>query len=124
MKDKRPKNLNLFTIHFPVPAIVSILHRITGVILFLCIPFFLWVLQHSLSSQAHFDYIHSILITPVMKFIVWGGLSAYIYHLFAGVRHLLMDIHIGEELRSGRIFAMLTLFFSIVSIIGMGIWLW
>lgn len=124
MKDPRPKNLNLFTIEFPIPAIVSILHRVSGVILFLLIPLMLWVLHSSLSSQQDFDYIHGALTKPWVKFIIWCSMSAYIYHLLAGIRHLLMDIHIGEELKSGRLGAMITVGISIILMILTGIWLW
>lgn len=124
MNNQRPKNLNLFTIQFPIPAIVSILHRISGLILFLLIPFLLWVLQRSLTSEQGFDDIHQAMTSLCAKTIVWLALSAFIYHFIAGIRHLLMDIHIGESLRSGRIGSILTLIISGLLIIITGIWLW
>lgn len=124
MTKQRPKNLNLLTIRFPLPAIVSILHRISGVILFLMIPFGLWALDLSLSSPEDFDNLHQFLSSPLMKLIIWGLLSAFIYHFFAGIRHLLMDIHVGDELKSGRLSAKLTMIISIIFIILAGVWLW
>lgn len=124
MKHQRPINLNLFTIRFPIPAIVSILHRISGVILFLLIPFLLWSLSLSLSSPDDFDQLHQFLTTPIMKFILWASISALIYHFVAGIRHLLMDIELGVELKSGRLSAFVTLLISIILIILAGIWLW
>jgi succinate dehydrogenase / fumarate reductase cytochrome b subunit len=124
VNNQRPKNLNLFTIRFPIPAIASILHRISGFILFLLIPFILWILQSSLISEQNFDDIRQTLTSPLMKFIIWCSLSAFIYHFVAGIRHLLMDIHIGEELKSGRIGAILTIIISLLFIILTGIWLW
>lgn len=124
MKDQRPKNLNLFTIRFPLPAIVSILHRISGIILFILIPFALWGLQLSLTSEQDFTNLQLFFSTPLIKIIIWGFLSAFIYHFVAGIRHLLMDIHIGEELASGRCTSVLTLVISILLIALMGIWLW
>jgi succinate dehydrogenase / fumarate reductase cytochrome b subunit len=121
---QRPKNLNLLTIRFPLPAIVSILHRISGVILFLFIPLMLWGLSLSLSSSQSFDDLHLFLSSPVIKFFIWGLLSAFIYHFFAGIRHLLMDIHVGDELKSGRLSAKLTMVVSVVFIILAGVWLW
>jgi succinate dehydrogenase / fumarate reductase cytochrome b subunit len=121
---QRPKNLNLFTIKFPLPAIVSILHRISGVIVFLAIPFILWGLHLSLASPEDFDDLHFFLSSWSMKFVIWGCLSAFIYHFIAGIRHLLMDIHIGDELKTGRLTGKLTLIISIVLIILVGIWLW
>jgi succinate dehydrogenase / fumarate reductase cytochrome b subunit len=124
VKNHRPKNLNLLTISMPIPAIVSILHRISGIILFLAIPLLLWGLRLSLQSEQDFISVHQFLTTPIMKFIIWGCLSAFFYHFVAGIRHLLMDIHIGEELKSGRLTAYLTLGISGILIILTGIWLW
>ncbi len=121
---QRPKNLNLFTIRFPLPAIVSILHRVSGVILFLAIPLILWGLSLSLSSQQSFDELQQFLTTPYMKLIIWSCLSAFIYHFFAGIRHLLMDIGIGDELRSGKFSAILTFIVAGIFILLAGIWLW
>lgn len=121
---QRPKNLNLFTIHFPIPAIVSILHRISGVILFLFIPVLLWGLNLSLASQQDFDDLHQLLMQPWVKFIIWGSLAAFIYHFVAGIRHLLMDIHIGETLIAGRITAWATMIISLLLIVLTGVWLW
>lgn len=124
MKDKRPINLNLFTIHFPIPAIVSILHRISGVLLFLFIPFLIWGLGLSLASQEQYDNVHLFLTGPLMKLIVWGLLSSFIFHLIAGIRHLFMDMGIGETLNGGRLGAQLTLVISLVLMVLIGIWLW
>lgn len=124
MNKPRPKNLNLFTIHFPIPAIISILHRISGVILFLLIPFLLWGLELSLNTEDSFAELHTFLAQPLVKFLIWCSLSAFIYHFIAGIRHLLMDIQIGEELKSGRLTSWLTLIISIVFIVLTGIWLW
>lgn len=124
MKNKRPVNLNLLTIRFPIPAIVSILHRITGVFIFLLIPFMLWALDQSLTSQQDFDALQQYLNTPFIKFMVWCVLAAFIFHLVAGIRHLFMDMGVGEELKSGRLSAQITLILSVVLIVLAGIWLW
>lgn len=124
MNHKRPVNLNLLTIRFPIPAIVSILHRISGVILFLFIPFALWGLQLSLQSQQSFDTVREFFIQPLVKFIIWGVLSAFLYHFVAGIRHLLMDFSIGDELKCGRLAAKLTIVVSLILIVLAGIWLW
>jgi succinate dehydrogenase / fumarate reductase, cytochrome b subunit len=124
VKDQRPKNLNLFTIRFPLPAIVSILHRISGIILFILIPFALWGLQLSLTSEQDFTNLQLFFSNPVIKIIIWSFLSAFIYHFVAGIRHLLMDVHIGEGLQGGRFTSVLTLIISIILIALMGIWLW
>lgn len=125
VRKERPVNLNLFTIQFPIPAIVSILHRISGVILFLFIPFMLWGLNLSLKSEQDFDSIHANMIgSPCLKVIIWCAMAAFIFHFVAGIRHLLMDVHIGDELKSGRLSAYLTFIISILLMVLAGIWLW
>ena len=124
MKDKRPKNLNLLTIRQPLPAITSILHRISGLILFLAIPLVLWGFCLSLASADDFDYVHQLFQTPFAKFIIWCILAPFIYHFVAGIRHLLMDVNVGVELKSGRLSAILTLIISILLIVLAGIWIW
>lgn len=117
-------NLNLFTIRFPIPAIVSILHRISGIILFLSIPLVLWGFSLSLSSTEDFENIHQLFSTPFAKLIIWCIIAPFIYHFVAGIRHLLMDAHIGEELKSGRLSSYITLIVSAVLIVLAGVWIW
>lgn len=124
VKNQRPINLNLFTIKQPIPAIVSILHRISGVVLFLFIPILLWALSASLASPQSFDELQQVLTEPTARFIFWCFLAAFIYHFVAGIRHLLMDIHVGEELKSGRVTAILTMLISFILIALAGVWLW
>jgi succinate dehydrogenase / fumarate reductase, cytochrome b subunit len=119
----RPVNLNLMTFRFPLPAIVSILHRISGVILFLFIPVGLWVLDYSLTPEG-FDALHDWQGNFFIKFIIWSVLAAFFYHLVAGIRHLLMDIHLGTSLQGARLSAKLTFIFAIILTILAGIWLW
>lgn len=123
MTNKRPVNLNLFTIAFPLPAIVSILHRISGVILFLLIPLLLVLLTRSLDAHG-FHQIGVFFAHPVVKFCVWGLLLALFYHLIAGIRHLLMDCHCGDSLQGGRLGAKLVLLATFIVAILLGIWLW
>jgi succinate dehydrogenase / fumarate reductase cytochrome b subunit len=120
---KRPINLNLFSVRFPITAIVSILHRMSGVFLFLIIPGLLWGLQCSLSDSA------SIALKKIgsglgFKLFIWLTLSSLFYHLFAGLRHLIMDMGWGESLGSARITAKAVLVLSVFYSIGLGIWLW
>lgn len=123
MNHNRPKNLNLLTIRFPVPAIVSILHRITGVALFLLIPFLLWALSCSLTPDG-FDTLSYHLSGGLAKFILWVLLIPLCFHLIAGIRHLLSDIHLGDSLKSGRTSAYLVFILTALLIIVAGIWLW
>lgn len=123
MKHARPKNLNLFTIHFPMPAIVSILHRVSGAFLFILIPFILWALSFSLTDAGYETLQQWLAITPV-KIIFWILFIPFCFHLVAGIRHLLSDIHIGDTLKMGKATAMLTFIISALLIILAGVWLW
>jgi succinate dehydrogenase / fumarate reductase cytochrome b subunit len=124
MTKKRPVNLDLRTIKFPLPAIASILHRISGFILFFFIPLFLWALSKSLGSAQGFDDVSHFLGNPILKFIVWAFLAALIYHLLAGIRHLFMDIGIGENLAGARRGVFLVFGLSVILIVLLGWWLW
>lgn len=124
MKKKRPVNLALTTIKFPLPAITSIFHRISGVVIFIFTPFALWMLQQSLQSPAAFYDLQGSLSSPLMKFLLWSALTALSYHLFAGIRHILMDMHIGESLKGAQLSAQLLIVLLAVSAIVIGVWLW
>lgn len=123
MHNSRPKNLDLFTIHFPLPAIVSLLHRISGACLFILIPVALWCFAQSLTVSG-FDMLQQWLGYWPIKTLCWLILIPFIYHVVAGIRHLLSDIHIGESLKGGRRSAMLALVISALIIIVAGVWLW
>ncbi len=124
MKATRPVYLNLWRIKFPVPAIISILHRISGVVLFLGLPILLYLLSQSLISQDSFDHISSHLTRTIMRWVVWVIISALFVHFFAGIRHLLMDIGIGETLAGARKSAWLVAVLTASIIILSGIWIW
>jgi succinate dehydrogenase / fumarate reductase cytochrome b subunit len=124
MNKQRPVNLNLFTIKFPLPAIISILHRVSGTLLFLLIPFLLWMLSASLGSPISFNGLQDCFANPLVKIILWLILVALLYHLVAGIRHLLMDWGVGESLSGGRQGSVITLGVTIVLAIIMGIWIW
>tara|TARA_R110002073_G_scaffold108803_2_gene244510 strand:- start:22424 stop:22804 length:381 start_codon:yes stop_codon:yes gene_type:complete len=122
VNDKRPVNLDLTTIKFPVPAIASIIHRITGVGLFVVLPIVLWMLDRSLASPESFVDLQEQLSTPLARVVVWGIVSMFIYHLVAGIKHLLMDLGIGETLEGGRNGAFIVLATSAVLSVIVGVW--
>ncbi len=124
MKDHRPKNLDLATIRQPITAIASILHRITGVMLFVAVGFLVWALSLSLESRQGFDQTVAVMTHPLAKLITWGILSLVIYHLFAGVKHLIMDAGFAETKEGGPLAAKITLVLTVVVIVLMGIWVW
>lgn len=124
MNKQRPINLDLFTIKFPITAIVSILHRASGVFLFLLIPFLLWMLGASLSSPEGFNTISNLLNHFLIKLFILLVLGALYYHLVAGIRHLIMDTGRGEQLQQAQFSARLTIAIAIILTLVTGIWLW
>ncbi|PXX97264.1 succinate dehydrogenase, cytochrome b556 subunit [Halomonas sp. LBP4] len=125
VNSKRPVNLDLSTIQFPLPALTSIAHRITGVILFIGLIFAFWALDKSLSSPAGFEAVRDALASNfLVKLIAWGLLSALAFHFVAGIKHLLMDIDIGVTLEGGIKKAQITVVVSAVLIILAGVWVW
>ena len=99
---KQPKNLNLFSIRLPLPALVSILHRLSGVLLFLLMPFLTWAFCHSLSTDLNFKETILVLNSWPVKIIQVFFIWALIHHLMAGLRHLLLDLQIGNDLIVAR----------------------
>ena len=124
MAKSRPKHLNLFLISQPIPAIVSILHRISGALLFLFIWLFLWGLQRSLVSPEGFDDVRSTIELPVVKIVVIGLAWAFFHHFFAGLRHLAMDLHIGNALPQARAMAWAAVIISLALTALVGVLLW
>jgi succinate dehydrogenase / fumarate reductase cytochrome b subunit len=99
----RPVFLNLFAIRQPLPAIVSILHRVSGALLFLIgIPALLWGVQVSLASPEAFGEFKATMAHPLAKLTALLLAWSYIHHLLAGLRHLMLDVHVGVDLASAR----------------------
>ena len=124
MNDKRPVNLDLSTIKFPVTAIASITHRVTGVAIFLALPILLWMLDRSLASPVSGADLKELMPSPLVKLVVWAILAVLLYHLVAGIRHLVMDAGVGESLEGGRRGAKLVFIISVVLILLVGGWIW
>lgn len=120
---QRPVNLDLFAFHFPITAIVSILHRICGVVIFLLLPLLVYLFSVALGSAEGFADVQQWVQHPMMKFVLWCLFSALMFHLVAGVRHLLMDMGFGETIQSGRRAAVITLVLSVLFAAGGAIWL-
>ena len=115
VKDTRPINLDLTTVKFPLPAITSILHRISGVGLFFGIGVMLYFLQLSLESEAGFERVLELLRATPVKLTIWLILAGLLYHLIAGIKHLLMDWGFGESRQGALRGAQVTLVLAIVA---------
>jgi succinate dehydrogenase / fumarate reductase cytochrome b subunit len=125
VKSQRPVNLDLMTIKLPITAYSSILHRISGVILFFGIVVLLWGLDKSLASEQGFAEVKECLSGGFAKLVVWGLLSALLYHLVAGTKHVLMDLGlVGETMEAGKLGAKAVLIIAAVLILLAGVWIW
>lgn len=102
LKQQRPKFLNLLKIHLPVTGITSIAHRISGALLFLAIPGFIYFFQLSLRDENGFNEVHGLLTSISVKMIVTLLVWALAHHVLAGIRYLLTDIAIGMDLPAAR----------------------
>ena len=98
----RPKNLNLLTIKLPINAVVSILHRASGVGLFLALPLILLALQYSVGSPKSYAILTNLFDTWFVKVVLIGLSWAFFHHFCAGIRHLLQDIHWMTSLQKTR----------------------
>ncbi len=125
MKKDRPINLSLSTVMTqPLPAIASIMHRITGVLLFVGIAFLLYLLDQSLTSAQGLEHARSVLAMPLPKLLLIAIVATLIYHFVAGIKHLFLDFDIGDTIEGGRLAAQVTIVISVVLIGLAGAWLW
>lgn len=128
MKSNRPVNLSLATVlavnlKSPV-AVASILHRVSGLVVFLLVPVLLYVLQQSLDSAEAF----AVLKQDFLGGFIGGGLlfialAALLFHFVVGAKHLVQDFGIGESLQGGRLFAAVALVLAAVSILAAFVWM-
>lgn len=101
-KQQRPKNLNLLTIRLPINAMVSIMHRASGVAIFLVLPWLLWLLHGSLrSAESHAEVVLQLQQWP-LKLLISALIWAFFHHFYAGIRHLAMDVHWMTTLQKAR----------------------
>ena len=97
---KRPQFRNIHVLdiagyRLPLAALVSILHRISGAFLFLMLPFVLYLLQQSLYTESTFAYLQALVSPWYIKLIILALSWSFLHHFCAGIRHLLMDVHVG-----------------------------
>lgn len=119
------RNLNAFTdlpsYRLPLAGIVSILHRISGAIMFLLLPFILWMFDTSVSSEISFGKFKGafnigMLGLPgiIWKLVALALIWAYLHHIIAGLRHLWSDTHHSAVTKEfGKTSALVTLVLSV-----------
>ncbi len=117
----------LASYRLPPAGIVSILHRVSGALMFLLLPFIIWLFDTSLSSEVSFErfaaafssgigWVPGLLVKLVTLALIW----AYLHHLIAGVRHLWMDVTHSVTLEQGRSSALITLVSSLLLTVLLG----
>lgn len=99
---KRPVYLDLLHIRHPVGSVVSILHRVTGVLLVALLPFMLHFLQESLAGAEGYAKVSGMLHAPAARVGLLFVVLLLSHHLFAGLRHLLLDLDLGISRAGGR----------------------
>ena len=97
MTEKRPVYLNLLKIRLPTTGIVSFAHRVSGFLLFLAIPFAIYLLELSVSSASGFRQSLDMLQQPLMQLIMLIAVWALVHHFLAGIRYLFLDFDIGVD---------------------------
>jgi succinate dehydrogenase / fumarate reductase, cytochrome b subunit len=121
----RPVYLNLVAIRLPLPGIVSFLHRVSGAVLFLfAIPLLLLAVQCSLATPEQFASLKAVFAHPLAKLVTIGFVWAYLHHFCAGIRFLLLDLHIGDDLAPARRSSAVVLVVSIFLTLVVGVRLW
>ena len=118
-KPNRPqfRNINITQIvgyRLPLAGIISILHRISGLLMFLLLPFILFMLDKSLVSESSFEYFKGFTSNWFVKLVILALSWAYLHHFCAGIRHLVMDTGQAFELKVNKNFAILTIVGSIL----------
>ena len=102
----RPVNLDIATFRLPITAYVSILHRVSGVANVLISLALIWLLSQSLASKDSYEYVIELTNLLFVKVVLFLILANLIYHSCAGIRHLIMDMGVGEDsFESGKISA-------------------
>jgi succinate dehydrogenase / fumarate reductase cytochrome b subunit len=102
VKKPAPKFLNLFLIKLPPSGIVSIAHRISGVLMFVSTPVVAYLFALSLESRQGFQQVQALLASPVAIALTVLLVWSFSHHLLAGIRHLLLDVEIGVQRAQAR----------------------
>lgn len=124
MKTERPVYLSLTQFGWPFTAIASITHRVTGVLLFVGVAYLLWLLDMALESEAGFAASVAVVNAPLGKLTLLAVLAALFYHLFAGIKHLVMDFGLGESLEAAKASSAVAFLLTAIATAGAGVWLW
>jgi succinate dehydrogenase / fumarate reductase cytochrome b subunit len=121
----RPKYYDLNLAHLPPPGLVSIFHRVSGALLFFPIlPVALYLLHVTLGSPEGYARWGEFFARPVVKLIVLGATWAYAHHFFAGLRYLVIDLHIWVDKPPARASAIAVLVLGALTTIAVAWCIW
>ena len=123
MTRQRPGTMRLIDAvkyRLPLAGVVSILHRVSGLLMFALLPFIIWLFDNSLSSEISYDTFTSAFIAGIgfapawfVKLVVLALIWAFLHHAIAGVRHVWMDMTHSVSMEQGRSSAIVTLVSSL-----------
>ena len=125
MKSDRPVNINPLTDYgWPFTALVSITNRVLGIVLFAGVAFGLYLLDMALASEESFAQVTALMQLTLVKSAVLFFIFSLTYHLVAGVKHLLLDFHIGDTFEAAQIGSAIVVISSVIitGIIGINLW--
>lgn len=124
MNKTRPKHLALHKIKLPLPGFVSILHRVSGAILFLMLPLLLLMFEQSLRSIETYTDLAANLDHAFVKLILIGAMWAFLHHFCAGLRYLAIDLHLLHGLDGARASSRWVMAVSLALTVVLGVELW
>jgi succinate dehydrogenase / fumarate reductase cytochrome b subunit len=124
MNKTRPKHLALHKIKLPLSGYVSILHRLSGAILFLALPLLLLLLDQSLRSIETYTNLTEVFANPLLRLVLLGLLWAFLHHFCAGLRYLAIDLHLLPSLAAARTASIWVLIVSWTLTVVLGVMLW
>ena len=111
----RPVNINLFKIRLPMSALISITHRLSGIyVFFVTLPLSIILFQKALTKSSYDAISLLIQTSSFFSTFVYFSFLIFLYHILTGFRHLLMDIHIGENLKASNMSAIFVISFWLV----------
>ena len=125
MSDKRPVNLDLGTVSFPITAIASILHRVCAVISWVGLGFLLCGLCYALGSAEEYAALADMLANNfLVQFVAWGLLSAFAYYCVGTLKHLIQDFGFFEDFAGGKLISWTTIVIGVAMSVLAGVLVW
>ncbi|APC92326.1 MULTISPECIES: succinate dehydrogenase, cytochrome b556 subunit [Francisella] len=124
---KKITNIDLMSIksyNFPITAISSIMHRISGVVLIIAIPICVVAMNYTLAGPDGYQQTVAVLTKSWFSVFFWLFLSSITYHIYAGIRHMIMDMGFGESMKVARFTSLLVIVLGVLSAILWGCYLW